>query len=223
MLKSYLKKEWVTYGLLFLFFMLIFGFFWLFLIGFSVLGLSLFVFRKVDPLKGKGEIKASGVIRSPIHGILISKKENVKHQQFGEQLIELVIMLPHGYEQGVYLPCDSEVGEIIQNQRNDYFRYKRSWKVEQEAQSFPGTTLQLLSRSGLSIGMQFFKCYLGLKEQLWVLQGDRGGLGSRIGHFPFGGTVVVYLPESFQVIPKIGDVLSAGESILAKEAVQYAQ
>ncbi len=36
-----------------------------------------------------------------------------------------------------------------------------------------------------------------------------------IGYFPFGGTVMLYLPKKYEILMKINDEVTAGESILA--------
>jgi hypothetical protein len=46
------------------------------------------------------------------------------------------------------------------------------------------------------------------------LPGDRGKVRANWGFFPFGGTVLVYLSENYEILVKEGDSLEAGKSIL---------
>ena len=63
--------------------------------------------------------------------------------------------------------------------------------------------------------MTFFKCRLGLWPELIVMPGDKGGRRVNIGYFPFGGTVMLYLPKKYEILIKSNDEVLAGETILA--------
>ena len=47
------------------------------------------------------------------------------------------------------------------------------------------------------------------------MPGDRGGRRVNIGYFPFGGTVVLYLPKKYEILVKVNDDVNAGETIFA--------
>jgi phosphatidylserine decarboxylase len=48
-----------------------------------------------------------------------------------------------------------------------------------------------------------------------VMPGDRGGRRVNIGYFPFGGTVMLYLPKKYEILIKTNDEVTAGETIMA--------
>ena len=47
------------------------------------------------------------------------------------------------------------------------------------------------------------------------MPGDRGGRRVNIGYFPFGGTLILYLPEKYEILIKENESINAGESIIA--------
>jgi phosphatidylserine decarboxylase len=73
----------------------------------------------------------------------------------------------------------------------------------------------VLDNRGEYIGMTFYKCRLGLYPEVLVMPGDRGGRRVNIGYFPFGGTLMLYLPGKYEILSKNNDEISAGETIMA--------
>lgn len=158
-------------------------------------------------------ISTKGVIFSPSNGKIIHIEHNVSHGMYGEQLIEIQIMIPWWKEMGVFLPLSCEVKNLLLLKGQSFFRHKKAVEVLGSKEG-KGVGLALDNR-GESIGLTLLKCKLGLWPELMVMPGDRGGRRVNIGYFPFGGTVMLYLPKKYEILVKINDEVNAGETIFA--------
>ncbi|NOT77429.1 MAG: hypothetical protein HOP07_00340 [Bacteriovoracaceae bacterium] len=213
MLKSYLPARFNTLAVF------IFLLFWLF--GFYkilVVSILLYVILYIILRRNRNDFRddptiTRGVIYSPANGKIVHIEENVSHGVYGDNLIEIQIMIPWWKEMGVYMPLSSEIKTLLVLKGQSFFRTQIAEEVIGTKEG-KGVTLALDNR-GESIGLTFFKCKLGLWPELMVMPGDRGGRRVNIGFFPFGGTVMLYLPKKYEILMKINDEVIAGESIIA--------
>jgi phosphatidylserine decarboxylase len=128
-------------------------------------------------------------------------------------MTEIQILVPWWKEMGIFLPLSSEIKTLLVLRGQSFFRFKR---VEEVLGSKEGKGLSLsLDNKGETVGMTFFKCKLGLWPEIMVMPGDKGGRRVNIGFFPFGGTVMLYLPKKYEILVKQNDELTACETILA--------
>jgi phosphatidylserine decarboxylase len=158
-------------------------------------------------------ISTRGVIFSPVNGTIIHIEHNVSHGFFGDQLIEIQIMIPWWREMGIFLPLSCEIKNILVLKGQSFFRYLKAVEVL-GSKDGKGVGVALGSR-GENLGLTFFKCKLGLWPELMVIPGDRGGRRVNIGYFPFGGTVMLYLPKKYEILIKTNEKVNAGETIFA--------
>jgi hypothetical protein len=213
MLKSYLPAKFNTFAAI------LFVFFWLF--GFyKILSILIFayiilyvVLRKSRNDFRDDPISTRGVIFSPANGKVVHIEHNVSHGFYGDQLIEIQIMIPWWKEMGIFLPLSCEIKNLLVLKGQSFFRYLKAVEVLGSKEG-KGVGLALDNR-GESIGLTFFKCKLGLWPELMVMPGDRGGRRVNIGYFPFGGTVMLYLPKKYEILVKTNDEVNAGETIFA--------
>lgn len=213
MLKSYLPAKFNTLVVI------LFVIFWL--LGlYKILTVLVFFYAALYIVLRKSRndfrddpITTKGVIFSPSNGKIINVEHNVSHGMYGEQLIEIQIMIPWWKETGVFLPLSCEIKNLLLLKGQSFFRYKKAVEVLGSREG-KGVGLALDNR-GESIGLTFLKCKLGLWPELMVMPGDRGGRRVNIGYFPFGGTVMLYLPKKYEILVKINDEVNAGETIFA--------
>ena len=189
-----------------------------FLLTFSVL--YFFIYRKINVPKSDGNWQADDLIKSPVNGRVVSIREGVDHKIFGENLVEVGLIIPHSFEVGLYLPVTAEIEYSKNFSSRELFRYKREWVMDQREEVYGGTLMMLRVASGQILGLQMVKCFLGLSPKIWVLPGDRGKASTRFGYFPLGGSVFCYFPKSYEVITKVGSEMSAGETVIVKEKVE---
>ncbi|MFA6238774.1 MAG: phosphatidylserine decarboxylase [Bacteriovorax sp.] len=213
MLKSYLPAKFNTLTVVLFLIFWLFGFYktltallFVYVVLYIVLRRSRNDFRD-DPVTTKG------VIFSPSNGKIINIEHNVSHGLYGEQLIEIQIMIPWWKEMGISLPLSCEIKNLLIHKGQSFFRHKKAVEILGSKEG-KGVSLALDNR-GESVGLTFLKCKLGLWPELMVMPGDRGGRRVNIGYFPFGGTVMLYLPKKYEILVKTNDEVNAGETIFA--------
>jgi len=63
-------------------------------------------------------------------------------------------------------------------------------------------------------GIELIKCPLGLFPRTWVMPGDKGQKGAEIALFPLGGTLLLYLPDNYEILVDKGQYMHVGRTIL---------
>ena len=213
MLKSYLPAKFNTLALIILFFLWVFSFYKILTAAFLGYVLLYLVLRRNRNDFRDDPISTKGVIFSPANGKIVHVEHNVSHGMYGDQLIEVQIMIPWWKEMGVFMPLSAEIKTLLVLKGQSFFRYQKAEEVI-GTRDGKGVALALDNR-GETVGLTFFKCKLGLWPELMVMPGDRGGRRVNIGYFPFGGTVMLYLPKKYEILLKTNDEVTAGETILA--------
>ena len=213
MLKSYLPAKFNTLALIIFVFCWLFAFYKILVfLMFSYIFLYV-VLRKSRNNFRDDPISTRGVVFSPANGKVVHIEHNVSHGFYGDQLIEIQIMIPWWKEMGVFLPLSCEIKNLLILKGQSFFRHLKAVEVLGSKEG-KGVGLALDNR-GENIGLTFFKCKLGLWPELMVMPGDRGGRRVNIGYFPFGGTVMLYLPKKYEILVKTNDEVNAGETIFA--------
>jgi hypothetical protein len=213
MLKSYLPPRFNTIAIVLFAFCFVLGLH----ITLSILIIT-YLFLYILLRKSRNDfrddpISTRGVIFAPANGKVIHIEHNVSHGLYGEKFIEIQIMIPWWKEMGIFLPLSCEIKNLLIMKGESFFRYNNAAEVLGSKEG-KGIGLALDNR-GESIGLTFLKCKLGLWPELIVMPGDKGGRRVNIGYFPFGGTVILYLPEKYEILVKTKDEVNAGETIFA--------
>lgn len=213
MLKSYLPSKFNTWTLIISSILFFCGYYKALTLFICVYSLIYLVLRKSRNDFRDDPISTKGVIFSPCNGVIINIEKNVSHVAYGESLTEIQIMIPWWKEMGVYLPLSSEIKNIMVHKGRSFLRYFKAH--EKIGTQFNKGMSIVLDNRGEVIGLTLYKCRLGLWPEILVMPGDRGGRRVNIGYFPFGGTVMLYLPEKYEILVKTNDEISAGETIVA--------
>lgn len=213
MLKSYLPSKFNTFAFTGFFILWVSGLYkTLLILIFVYLALYVLLRRSRNDFRDDHTV-TKGLIFSPANGKVIHIEHNVSHGIYGDQLVEIQILVPWWKEMGIYMPLSAEIKSLLVLKGRSFFRYMKTEEII-GTNLGKGVSLSLDNR-GESIGMTFFKCRLGLWPELIVMPGDKGGRRVNIGYFPFGGTVMLYLPKKYEILIKSNDELLAGETILA--------
>jgi hypothetical protein len=213
MLKSYLPAKFNTFAVILFLFFWIFG---LYKALFFAIGLYILLYvllRKSRNDFRDDPVRTRGVIFSPANGKIIHIEHNVSHGFYGDQLIEIQIMVSWWKEMGVFLPLSCEIKNLLVVKGRSFLRTRKAI-YELGSSQGKGVSLALDNR-GETVGLSFYKCKLGLWPELMVMPGDRGGRRVNIGFFPLGGTVMLYLPKKYEILIKTNDEVTAGETIFA--------
>jgi hypothetical protein len=213
MLKSYLPPKFNTFYFSILFIVWIFTNYKIVSVFLVIYFLIYFLLRKSRNDFRDDPVSTKGVIFAPCNGKVLHIEKKVSHGIYGETLTEVQILIPWWKEMGISLPLSSEVKNLIVHKGRSFFRYNRAFETV-GANIGKGLSIALDNR-GETIGMTFYKCRLGMWPEVMVMPGDRGGRRVNIGYFPLGGTLMLYLPEKYEILININDEVNCGETILA--------
>lgn len=213
MLKSYLPAQFNTWTVILLIILWISGLYKI-LVGVILFYILVYVvLRKSRNDFRDDPVTTKGVIFSPCNGKVLHVEKNVSHVAYGEGLTEIQIMIPWWKEMGISLPLSCEIKNLIVHKGRSFFRY---YKAYETVGTNIGKGLSLvLDNRGETLGMTFYKCRLGMWPEILVMPGDRGGRRVNVGYFPFGGTLMLYLPEKYEILININDEVNSGETIIA--------
>ena len=133
-------------------------------------------------------------ISSPVNGKVLYIQRHVSHDFFENKVTKICIAVSWWRNgTGVYLPdrCKIEDMEL--------------------REAINGSFVALLNEAKKKMGLEFF----GRSLKLMIMPGDKGRSGSRIGYFPWGGAVLMYLPEEYEILIEEGGRVVAG-GLMAK-------
>ena len=177
--------------------------------------LLIFSFRKTGlKLDYDAQVPDSFIV-SPANGVVYSVRKNIDHNIFGKGLSEIRVSSMWLNEFGLGFPLEGEVRGLKNRVGKSFFRLFRKGLESDEKVQVHAKILEIKGKSGQEIGLEVIKCELGLDVDLWVKPGDRGKRSARLGYFPFGGTVLIYLPPHFDVLISQGDKCVQGSTPIA--------
>jgi hypothetical protein len=177
--------------------------------------LVLFVFRRGvipsrDTIKNNGEIYLS-----PVHGQVESVRHNVSNLDYPYPCHEIRISVSFWDQKGLYLPTAGEVtylkaskGEKVHRKAPTHFFYGSLDQISH-------TDLTLSSKNQTETLIRFIDCLNGMRPAIWLKSGDRGRGGACFGYYPFGGSLLIYLPASSDILVYEQEVVSPGLTVLA--------
>ncbi len=177
--------------------------------------LVLFVFRKTpvpyrDTLKNDGEIYLS-----PIHGTVESIRHNVSILDYPVPCHEIRIALNFWDEKGLYLPTAGEVTYLKANKGKKVHRRSPTHVFYGPVEELAHTDLTLTSKNQTGTMMRFIDCSTGKRPSIWLKSGDRGRGGACFGYYPFGGTLLIYLPDNSDVLVFEKERVVPGQTVIA--------
>lgn len=211
----------VAYGMIIL---LIIAFGWLSL-GYKLLvGVLCFVigyaFRRKsvpyrDTLKNDGEI-----FLSPVFGEVKSIRQNVPFSFNDESGFEVRIAISGWDEKGLYLPTSGEVSFLKANKGIRISREADATEFYRPVDEIAHTDFVLTSKNQTKTLMRFIDGQYGKRPTIWLKSGDRGRGAACFGYYPFGGSLLIYLPRNSDILVFEKERLIPGQSVIAalKEA-----
>lgn len=168
-----------------------------------------YLFRSPSLEEFKGNLNQDIICLSPIFG-KVEKVEDVQyHPIFGGQLVKISLEPLWLQSFGVYMPTAGEIcfyGETDEKGKTPNKRHSRLKRI---------LNLQIETKKGGKVGLDFHPGLLKQKPKMWVRTGDRGKRAANIGYFPFAGSVHFYIRASDEVMVKEGDLVHAGQTPVA--------
>lgn len=206
----------ISYGLLAL---MIYAFWklplWVEIIVLLLSSLILFIFRKSsvpyrDTLKSDGEI-----YMSPVHGVVQSVRHSVSTPDYPSPCHEIRIAVSFWDEKGIYLPTAGEVTYLKANKGKKVRRSSPPERFYGSHEEMAHTDLTLTSKNKVGTLMRFIDCTTGKRPAIWLKSGDRGRGGACFGYYPFGGTLLIYLPVTSDILVYEKESVVPGQTVIA--------
>ncbi len=177
--------------------------------------LVLFLFRRGripyrETLKMEGEIYLS-----PVHGTIESVRHSVPGSVFSFPCHEVRISLSFWDEKGLYLPTNAESSFMKSSKGLKLSRRGPGHFFYGSLEDVSHTDLTLLSKNNTQTLIRFIDCPLGLKPSIWLKSGDRGRGAACFGYYPFGGTLLIYLPATSDVLVYEKERVTPGQTVIA--------
>lgn len=177
--------------------------------------LVLFVFRRSsvpyrDTLKNDGEIYLS-----PVHGKVESVRHSVSSLDYPSPCHEVRISISFWDEKGLYLPTSGEATFLKATKGKKLHRRSPTHVFYGSVDELSHTDLTLSSKNKTATLMRFIDCTTGDRPAIWLKSGDRGRGGACFGYYPFGGTLLIYLPASSDVLVYEKEIVVPGQTVIA--------
>lgn len=118
-------------------------------------------------------------------------------------------------EKGLYLPTTGEVSYLKATKGKKVPRNGENHEFYGPLEDVSHTDLILTSKSGVKTTMRFVDCPNGQRPMVWLKSGDRGRGAACFGYYPFGGTVLIYLPANSDILVYESEHIVPGQTVIA--------
>lgn len=180
-----------------------------------IVGVLTYFYRRAS-VPYRETIRSDGEIYlSPVHGEVQSIRQNINVSEDPSYGHEVRISISTWDEKGLYLPTSGEV---------TYLKANRGIKIprDSDAQSFyrpveelEHTDFVLTSEKKSNSLMRFIDCKTGKRPDIWLKYGDRGRGAACFGYYPFGGTLLIYLPRNSDILVFEKERIVPGQTVIA--------
>lgn len=163
-----------------------------------------------DTLKNNGEIYLS-----PVHGVVESIRKDTSTWDELPYSHEIRITISGWDEKGLYLPTAGEVSYLKANRGKKISRNAESQAFYRPVSELAHTDLVLTSKNQTKSLMRFIDCKYGQRPTIWLKSGDRGRGAACFGNYPFGGTLIIYLPQNSDILVFEKERVVPGQTVIA--------
>lgn len=207
------------YFVVFFFSLFLLWFLGLYLVSFFlviVFLIILFLSRRLSPKFQEEFILKEGIFYSPVNARVVSVKKNIFHPRLNKSMTQVKLVSSWIREGGLYLPIKSEFKDLVFDSGKPLFRYFNDVVDYKSLKERSHLWVLLEDDQGCEFGLEFYKCPTGLWPSLRVIPGDRGKAQVNFGFFGLGGTTILYLPSSYEIIVKESLQTVAGQTIIGR-------
>lgn len=162
-----------------------------------------------DTLKNDGEI-----FLSPIDGEVV-KIGVWTDPEDGKTYGQLRLKMSVTDNWGLHLPSSSEMEFLKQHPGKRLPRRNLAYLAEAQVTEHAQTEMLLRSKNGVGSRLRFIHCVNGKVPRIWMKSGDRGRGAACFGHYPFGGSLIVYVPQPSDILVIENEKIEAGQTVLA--------
>lgn len=209
----FIEKKWWFAGLVvsLLFFIALPIFFFVVWALFVIVFLALFRRPRVNYKDSLSHSKE--IVLSPVAGKVVDIVYQAENPLVpGEFCKQIKIAIPLIGPYGLYLPFSSQVNNFEQQEGKSVWRGK---KILPNLSVIKKKNILIENKLGHSLLIQLLRCPLGFNAKVWARPGDIGRSSACFGFFPCGGSTLLSLPTSSDILVKIGDKVKPGETVVA--------
>jgi hypothetical protein len=183
---------------------------------FLLITLFIFYFFRRSSIPFRETIKSDGeIFLSPIHGVVKSIRRNTMGWDELPGAHEVRISMSYFDQKGLYLPTSGEVSYLKENKGLKVDRKGSSQDFYLPPAELAHTDLVLKSKNETKTLMRFIDCLYGYRPSIWLKSGDCGRGAACFGHYPFGGTLIIYLPKDSDILVFENERVVPGQSVIA--------
>lgn len=164
----------------------------------------------IDTFKIDGEMYLS-----PVYGLVEDIRQNITipgSKEFGH---EIRVSISIFEEKGLYLPSNAEVAYLKAFEGRKIPRNADSKEFFVSADELSHTDFVLNSRNQNQTLIRFIDCKYGKRPYIWLKSGDRGRGAACFGYYPFGGTLLIYLPQNSDILVFVNERIVPGQTVIA--------
>jgi hypothetical protein len=157
-----------------------------------------------DTVKSDGEI-----FLAPVFGQIrsIRKRPNAE--------TEIRISVSTWAPKGLYLPTSGEVSYLKANKGRKISRKAQEIDFYGSFDEVAHTDLRFTSKNLRQTLLRFVDATAGIRPTIWLKSGDRGRGGACFGYYPFGGTLIIYLPSESDILVFEKEKVHPGLTVIA--------
>lgn len=144
------------------------------------------------------------VFLSPCDGIV---KGIIEENGFKKIRIQMTLL----NRWALFLPQTSELELLGNSTGKRHWRGKKKWPSDE----LWHTNLALKNLNDHLFFLKVFPGLVGVRPLVLMKTGDRGQIGAHFGRLLMGGTIVIELPDTVNLIININDRVKAGKTMLA--------
>ncbi|HXH75572.1 MAG TPA: hypothetical protein VNJ08_11435 [Bacteriovoracaceae bacterium] len=163
-----------------------------------------------ETLKPDGEIYIS-----PVHGTVESIRQNVPILNDSEIGHEVRISISIWDEKGLYLPTTGEVSYLKANKGKKIPRDAEPHVFYGPLDEVSHTDLVFTSKNQAKTLMRYVDGQCCTRPTIWLKSGDRGRGAACFGYYPFGGTLLIYLPKNSDLLVYEAERVKPGQTVIA--------
>ncbi len=183
---------------------------------FALVSLFIFYFFRRSTIPYRETIKNDGeIFLSPVHGVVKSIRRDTMAWDELPGAHEVRIAINFLDQKGLYLPTSGEVSYLKENKGLPISRKATSQEFYLPPAEMAHTDLVLKSKNETKTLLRFIDCKFGYRPSIWLKSGDRGRGAACFGHYPFGGTLIIYLPKNSDILVFENESLIPGQSVIA--------
>ncbi|MBI2521798.1 MAG: hypothetical protein HYV97_15390 [Bdellovibrio sp.] len=222
---NYIKKNHIFLFIIVEILLMWFGFILLAKFCFVGFAVALYLFRLGEVSGQDGPLVSDGSngLYSPASGKIIDISDKGTERS-------ILFQIPWHLSYAIRAPIMSDVEDVQMYRRgSDIFRFAKIDDFYRESDLRSVVVKFIIGHHGLHsvsdapvdsdhdrVTLKLIKCIFGLFPDVWIRQGDFCHRCAVIGLIPFGGTVSLSLPIKYEIIIKVGDMVIAGTTQIAK-------